>query len=94
MTTPGPWDLDAMWVPDVDEVPRKKQETRVHHFVVAVTVSPDGSHKFSIENETHINPEEPIYYPDREEWSRLDSTVTTADSNFELELRERLGINR
>jgi hypothetical protein len=95
MTAPGPWDADAMWVPEEDEVPRKKQETRTHYFIVGVTVSPDGSHDFSIESELRLDPDEPVYYPDREEWGRLDSpTLRDSDSNFELELRDRLGINR
>jgi hypothetical protein len=95
MTAPGPWDLDEMWVPDVDEVPRKKQETRTHYFVIGATIAPDGSRSYSIESDVHLNPDEPIYYPDRNEWRRLDQpSVRDDDSEIEFDLRDRLGINK
>lgn len=90
MTTIGPWTNDPMWTPDDTE---KSTPTlvREHYFIVSAQVMSDGTHRFVIDSEAHVNPDEPIYYPDRNGWDRVTQDLSDEDSQLQLDLIQRLG---
>lgn len=90
MTTKGPWIEDAMWTPD--ESPKSTPKlVREHYFIVSAQVMSDGTHRFVVDPEAHVNPDEPIYYPDIQEWDRVTPDVSDEDTHLHLDLTQRLG---
>lgn len=90
MTTIGPWTEDAMWTPDETEK-STPEVVREHYFVVSAQIMSDGTHRFVIESETHVNPDEPIYYPSKNEWDRVTPDLSDEDTQLQLDLIHRLG---
>lgn len=89
MTTTGPWTDNAMWTPDEENKPTPEL-VREHYFIVSAQVMSDGTHRFVIDPETHVNPDEPIYYPGQG-WERVTENVSDEDTQLQLDLIHRLG---
>lgn len=89
MTTLGPWTDDAMWTPDNVDKPTP-DVVREHYFVVCAQVMSDGTHRFISTPEVIVNPDEPIYYPNRNEWDRVTADLHDEDTQLQLDLIHKL----
>lgn len=93
MTTPGPWDNDPMWVPDVQpgEIPDDEPTVvRQHYFMVVGTVYSDGTRTLDTTDDVCLDMDKPVWNADMNEWTGNDN-CREDDDQFVIELVSKLG---
>jgi hypothetical protein len=79
-----------MWTPDLpDTEPAPTDTEPVHYFVVAVRYN-NGKPTFVVDNEVHLDTDNPVWFPSTETWGRVPENRQTLDDSFVTNLNYAL----